>query len=118
SLRMAGFFRWVGSRVLRMARSPKGLLALVVFSSGILSAVFLNDPICLMLTPLVVEVTQRLNRNPIPYLIGLATAANAGSTATITRNPQNLIIGRASGIPYLMFLAELAPVALISLVIC
>jgi Na+/H+ antiporter NhaD/arsenite permease-like protein len=115
NLRLAGFFDLVGGRVLRLARSPRRLLMLVIFASGILSALFLNDPVCLLFTPLVVDVTQRLNRNPIPYLIGLATAANIGSTATITGNPQNLIIGQASGIPYLTFLLALAPVALIGM---
>ena len=118
SLKLSGFFGLVGTSILRLARTPRTLLAVVILASGVLSAIFLNDPICLMLTPLVVAVTLRLGRNPVPYLIGLATAANVGSTATITGNPQNLIIGRASGIPYMTFLAHLAPVALIGLAIC
>jgi Na+/H+ antiporter NhaD/arsenite permease-like protein len=70
-----------------------------------------------MLTPLVCGITLRLRRNPLPYLIALATAANVGSTATITGNPQNILIGTSSGIPYLMFLAHLGPVALAGMVI-
>jgi len=71
-----------------------------------------------MLTPVVVDLTLRLGRNPVPYLIGLGVATNVGSVATITGNPQNIIIGQSSGITYLTFLAYLAPVALIGLVIC
>jgi Na+/H+ antiporter NhaD/arsenite permease-like protein len=118
NLRMAGFFRLVGNRVLQLANTPYSLLGLVVVASGVLSALFMNDPICLLFTPLVIEVTQHLGRNPIPYLIGLATAANIGSTATITGNPQNLIIGQSSGISYITFLLHLAPIALIGLFIC
>jgi Na+/H+ antiporter NhaD/arsenite permease-like protein len=118
NLRIAGFFRLVGNRVLRLASTPRTLLALIVMASGVLSALFLNDPVCLLFTPLVVDLTLRARRNPIPYLLGLATAANIGSTATITGNPQNLIIGQASGIPYLTFLLHLGPVALIGLAIC
>jgi Na+/H+ antiporter NhaD/arsenite permease-like protein len=118
NLRMARFFRLVGDRAMRLAHTPQALLALVILSSGTLSAVFLNDTICLMFTPLVIELTLRMKRNPIPYLVGLATAANVGSTATITGNPQNLIIGQSSGIPYVTFLAYLGPVALAGLVIC
>jgi Na+/H+ antiporter NhaD/arsenite permease-like protein len=118
NLRLAGFFRFVTSRTLRLARTPHMLIALVIASSGVLSAIFLNDTICLMMTPLVVDLTRRLGRNPLPYLIGLAAAANIGSVATITGNPQNLIIGQASGIPYLTFFAVLGPVALAGLVIC
>jgi Na+/H+ antiporter NhaD/arsenite permease-like protein len=118
ALQIAGFFDWVGSGVLRLARSPRMLLALVIGASGVLSALFLNDPICVMFTPLVVDVTLRAKRNPLPYLMGLATGANVGSTATITGNPQNLLIGQASGIPYLTFAAHLAPIALAGLVVC
>ncbi|GAB4511029.1 MAG: anion transporter [Anaerolineae bacterium] len=118
NLRLAGFFRAITGRTLRIARTPHSLLALLIASSGLLSALFLNDTICLMLTPLVVDVTRRLQRDPVPYLVGLAAAANVGSVATITGNPQNIIIGQASGIPYLTFLAYLGPVALVGLVLC
>ncbi len=118
NLRLSGFFELVGGRVLEFAKSPRMLLALVILASGVLSALFLNDTICLLFTPLVVDLTTRLKRDPIPYLIGLATATNVGSTATITGNPQNLIIGQASGISYLTFLAHLAPVALVGMGVC
>jgi Na+/H+ antiporter NhaD/arsenite permease-like protein len=44
-------------------------------------------------------------------------ASNVGSTATITGNPQNMMIGSFSQIPYTQFAAALAPVALIGLVL-
>jgi len=118
NLRLAGFFRVIVAYTLKIAHSPRMLLALVIVSSGVLSALFLNDTICLMLTPLVIDTSRRLSRNPIPYLIGLATATNIGSVATLTGNPQNLIIGQASDIPYLVFLQTLAPIAIIGLFIC
>lgn len=114
----AGFFGVVAQRVVRVAHTPRGLLALIIVASGVLSALFLNDTIALMLTPLVLDTTRALRRNPIPYLIGLATSANVGSAATITGNPQNMIIGNASGIPYATFAAALAPTALIGMAIC
>ncbi|NLF38470.1 anion transporter [bacterium] len=117
NLAIAGFFRLVCARVAHWARSPRQLLALVVVSSGVLSAVFLNDTVVLMFTPLVLEITAALRRNPVPYLVGLATAANIGSAATITGNPQNIIIGIASGIPYVTFTAYQLPVAAIGLAV-
>ncbi len=117
NLRLSGFFGLVAAATLRAARSPRGLLAMLLATSGVLSALFLNDTICLMLTPLVVEVTRRLERNPLPYLIGLATASNIGSVATITGNPQNMLVGMSSGLGYVEFLAELGPVALMGLLV-
>ncbi|WP_031459545.1 anion transporter [Chloroflexus sp. MS-G] len=118
SLFLSGFFGFITQRVVQFARGPRSLLALVIGASGVLSALFLNDTIVIMMTPIVLEVTRSSRRNPLPYLIGLAVAANIGSTATITGNPQNIIIGNASKIPYLDFAIALTPTALIGLVIC
>lgn len=115
NLYLAGFFDWAGKRLLRITRSPRTFLALEILLTGVLSAIFLNDTICIMFTPLVLGITLNAKRNPLPYLIALATAANVGSVATLTGNPQNMIIGIAGSIPYLRFLTVLAPIALLSL---
>ncbi len=116
-LRLAGFFRFVGVRVARAAGSPHQLLAGLVASAGLLSAVFVNDTICLAFTPLVLEVTAASGVRATPYLLALATASNIGSCATLTGNPQNMLIGSASQLPYGRFLNALAPVALVGLVL-
>jgi Na+/H+ antiporter NhaD/arsenite permease-like protein len=92
-------------------------LAAVIAMSGTLSALLVNDVVCVALTPLVLGLCRRLRRPPIPYLVGLATASNVGSLATITGNPQNIIIGSLSGISYLRFAERLAPIAIIGLLI-
>ena len=112
NLRICGFFDLITQKVIRIARTPSQLLILVIFSSGILSALFLNDTIVLVYTPLVLEITSLLGLNPIPYLIATACAANVGSAATIIGNPQNMLIGISSGISFLDFTLKLAPVAL------
>lgn len=100
NLRISGFFKLITVRIIRIAKTPKQYLSLIILTSGILSAFFLNDTIVIVFTPIVISVTQTLKRNPVPYLIGLVTAANIGSSATIIGNPQNMIIGVASGIPF------------------
>lgn len=115
NLRIAGFFNLITYRIAFWAKTPRQLLALTILSSGILSALFLNDTIVIMFTPLVVEVALALKRNPIPYLMGLATAANVGSTATIIGNPQNMLIGMSSKISFVSFASYLSPIALIGL---
>ncbi len=117
NLRLSGFFRLVTGWAVVRARHPALLLVAVVLVSGLLSAFLVNDTICLVLTPLVLDIVLRLKRNPVPYLLGIAMASNVGSTATITGNPQNMIIGTLSGISYRSFAAALAPVAAIGLVL-
>jgi Na+/H+ antiporter NhaD/arsenite permease-like protein len=117
NLRLSGFFRVITHWIAAYVRRPITLLGMVIFSSGVLSAFLVNDTICLVMTPLVLELVTRLKRNPIPYLLAIATASNIGSVATITGNPQNIIIGSLSRIPYGDFAAALAPVAVIGLMI-
>ncbi|MRS04003.1 anion transporter [bacterium] len=117
NLRLAGFFGLAGNALLRLTRNPRLFLALEIVVAGIFSALFLNDTICLMFTPLILELTLAIDRNPIPYQIALATAANIGSVATLTGNPQNMIIGVASGIKFLDFTLSLAPIAMLSLAV-
>lgn len=117
NLRLSGFFSVVAEWVVEHAHSPILLLAGIVFVSGFFSAFFVNDTMCLVLTPLVLEITRQLRRNAVPYLLAVAMAANIGSVATITGNPQNMMIGSFSGIHYRTFAAALSPVAAIGLVL-
>ncbi len=117
NLRLSGFFALVSAWVVEHAHRPLILLSGIVAVSGVLSAFFVNDTMCLVLTPLVLDVTKRLGRNPIPYLLAVAMASNVGSVATITGNPQNMMIGSFSGIPYRTFAAALAPIAAAGLVL-
>lgn len=117
NLRLSGFFRLVTAWVVAHARHPLQLLAAVILSAGVFSAFLLNDAICLVMTPLVVDIAHRLRRDPVPYLLAVATASNIGSTATITGNPQNILIGSFSGIAYGRFAAALSPVAAAGLVL-
>jgi Na+/H+ antiporter NhaD/arsenite permease-like protein len=116
-LRLSGFFERLAHWCLDRIETPKGLLAATILLSGVLSAFLVNDIVCLALTPLVLHMARRLRFNPLPHLIGLATAANIGSTATITGNPQNMIVGIHSHISYLRFAARLFPVAALGLVL-
>jgi Na+/H+ antiporter NhaD/arsenite permease-like protein len=117
SLRISGFFALVNAWVARHIHRPVVLLAAIVALSGVFSAFLVNDAICLVMAPLVMELTLALGRNPVPYLLAVAMASNVGSTATITGNPQNMMIGSFSQIPYPQFTAALAPVALLGLLL-
>jgi Na+/H+ antiporter NhaD/arsenite permease-like protein len=116
-LRISGTIDRLANMVLSRVGSPRGLLAAVIFLGGGLSMFLVNDVVCLALTPLVVHLAKRLKFDPLPHLIGLATAANVGSVGTITGNPQNMIIGSASGLSYGTFAAHLLPVAALGLVV-
>ncbi|MGO4406316.1 anion transporter [Bosea sp. RAF48] len=117
NLRLSGFFRMVTGWAAGRARHPVLLLSVVVMTTGVLSAFLVNDAICLVMAPIVITLTRALDRNPVPYLIAVALASNVGSTATITGNPQNMIIGNLSGISYGAFTGALLPIAVLGLLV-
>jgi Na+/H+ antiporter NhaD/arsenite permease-like protein len=114
---LAGFFDWAADWILRTAKTPQSLLLYLICTSGILSALLVNDTVCLMLTPLVVAVMVRGKLPLAPYLLALAMSANIGSVATLVGNPQNMIIGHLSGIAFARFSLSLLPVAVVGLAI-
>ena len=114
-LSLAGFFDWTADWVLRSARTPQRLLLYLILTSGMLSALLVNDTVCFMFTPLVVTVVVRGQLPLLPYLLGLAMSANVGSVCTLVGNPQNMIIGQLSSIPFSRFAVSLLPVAIAGL---
>jgi Na+/H+ antiporter NhaD/arsenite permease-like protein len=114
SLKLAGFFEWNAELILRRLR-PAMLLPAMILTCGLLSAFFVNDIVCLVMVPFVLTLTQKLRLPPLPFLLAVATSSNIGSVATITGNPQNMLIGSYSGIGYRDFLLHLGPVAVVGL---
>ena len=111
NLRVSGFFGVVAEWTLEHAHRPLTLLAATSITAAVLSAFFVNDTVCLVMAPLVAEILYVLRRNPVPYLLAVAMGSNIGSVATLTGNPQNMLIGSYSGIAYGTFAKALAPVA-------
>jgi Na+/H+ antiporter NhaD/arsenite permease-like protein len=113
----AAFFRWAAWKVIATAGTPRALLVGIVLVAGGLSAFLVNDTVCIMMTPLVLAIVEDAKLPPAPYLLAVCFGSNAGSAATLTGNPQNMIVGTLSGISYARFSAALALPALASLLI-
>ena len=117
NLSYSGFFQLALASLIRLTSSPLGLLIVLTFGSGILSAFFLNDTVALVFTPLTLSLIEALKLNPVPYLLAIAGATNIGSVATLSGNPQNILIGSFSHISYLEFSRILTPVTLAGLAV-
>jgi len=112
-MRLGGFYAEVTRRVGALPLSRRGLLAALIVTAGALSAVFSNDIICLAMTPVVAQLCLRRGLAPVPFLVGLACAANIGSAATLIGNPQNMLIGSMLKLHFGAYLQRaLPPVAL------
>ena len=116
-LRLAGFYDAVVRRIVAAAHKPWRLLAGLIVSSALLSALFANDVICLIFTPVLCLALQRARRDPIPYLMALATASNIGSACTLIGNPQNMLIGESAHLHFAAYFITVLPLILFCLVL-
>lgn len=112
-LASAGVFGRIADALLRRVRTPFGLMTAISVLSASLAAFLVNDTVCLFLTPVVVTLCVRAGLPLTPFLVALTTTANIGSAATLVGNPQNMLIGRMSGLPFSEFAARAAPVTLV-----
>lgn len=112
-MRLGGFYTRVTLGLADLRLSPPALLAAMIVAVGTLSAVFSNDVICLAIAPVLADACLARRLDPVPYLLGLACAANVGSAATLIGNPQNMLIGQVLGLSFHgYFLEAILPVAL------
>jgi len=112
-MRLGGFYTAVTRRVAALPLGRNALLGAIIGVAGVLSAVFSNDIVCLAMTPVVVHLCLQRRLDPVPFLLGLACAANIGSAATLIGNPQNMLIGAVLQLPFGGYVRQaLLPVAL------
>ncbi|SRR5579875_183591 len=117
NLRLSGVFRWLAARLFARQLSGFAMLGLTILTAGALAAFFINDVVCVVLTPVIIEAAAASGVNPVPLLLGLATASNIGSAATITGNPQNMIVAGFAKVGYAEFASRLAPAAVLGLLV-
>jgi Na+/H+ antiporter NhaD/arsenite permease-like protein len=116
-LKEARFFEAVSAWIVLHSGTPRRMLVLLSVASGCLSALFVNDTICLLFTPIVLRATQRTRLDPVPFLIALVTGANVGSAITLIGNPQNMLVGISSGIGFGRFALVMLPVGAAALAV-
>jgi Na+/H+ antiporter NhaD/arsenite permease-like protein len=117
NLKVAGFFELIGDYVLKTVATKQRLLFAIVLISGILSALCINDIVCLLFTPIVILICRQAKCEPLPHLLGLAIVSNVGSAATFLGNPQNILIASLSGVSFTSYLVTALPIAFIGLFI-
>ena len=114
-LRLGGFYSHVAVRISRLVSPPRRFLLLLMLVSAGLSAVLVNDIVCLAFTPILATALLQAGLNPIPFLLGLAISSNIGSAATIIGNPQNMLIGQVGRLDFGHFLLWCGPPSLLAL---
>lgn len=119
ALNRSGYLAWLGNRIVSRARDTDQLVLLVLFSTGILSAILMNDTLAIMGTPLVLDFSRKYNVSPKLMLFSLAFGVTTGSVMSPIGNPQNLLIAIDGNLdsPFVTFLRSLALPTFICLLI-
>jgi len=113
-----GIFSWMAYRAFRLARGNAWLLGMaLVLLTGVVSA-FLNDVTAiLLLVPLSIEIAQTVGVHPFAYVIPEVLASNIGGAATIIGDPPSTIVGSHLGLSFTEYLVNMAPVAILSMIV-
>jgi Na+/H+ antiporter NhaD/arsenite permease-like protein len=114
-MRLGGFYDWVTEKLVALALPPALLLGVILFAVGALAAVFSNDIICLAVAPVLIHACRMRRLDPVPYLLGLACAANIGSAATLIGNPQNMLIGQTLRLSFSAYFSAAYPPVVLGL---
>jgi Na+/H+ antiporter NhaD/arsenite permease-like protein len=116
-LEVAGLYAAISAMVARLHASPPVLLVLLTALVGVLSAFLTNDVVAVAMTPVVLAIALRRSMNPLPFLLAIALAANAGSVATIIGSPQNMLIAQRLDLGFNGYLVYALVPALLALVV-
>lgn len=112
-LRQGGFYSRVSGYIAGLDMPEGRFLAVLIATSGLLSALLSNDIVCLAMTPVLIRGCVKKGRNPVPHLLALACAANIGSAATLVGNPQVMLIGQTLSLDFMGYtMIAVIPVAL------
>lgn len=115
-LRLGGFYSRFVELIGEANIAPWALLLLLVLGSGVLSAIFSNDIVCLAAAPVLVYACNRRGVTSVPFLLALACASNVGSVMTLIGNPQNMLIGQTLGLSFSEYLGDTWTLTLLGLV--
>jgi len=89
------------------------MMVLLAVVTAVLSAMLDNVTTVLLMAPVTLSITKRLELNPVPFLIVEALSSNIGGTATLVGDPPNIMIASKADLGYLQFLTVLGPIVLL-----
>jgi Na+/H+ antiporter NhaD/arsenite permease-like protein len=113
-LRRTGVFRYTGWRTaIALGGDPWRMLLAFALFTALASALLDNVTTILLMVPVTIAICDDLGLDPRPFLITQVIASNVGGTATLIGDPPNILIGSATGLDFVDFLVNLAPLVIL-----
>ena len=109
-LKTTNVFPWAVDRLLERSRgNPSRAARLIIWFTGILSAILDNVTTVIFTYPMASEMARRLKINGSAFFLPMVMAANIGGTATLIGDPPNVLIGAdpRTGLSFMAFIYNL-----------
>lgn len=117
-LKQTGIFDFLAIWAAKKVKGrPFPLMVMLVCITAVASALLDNVATVLLIAPVTLLVCDRLAIPPVPFLIAEALASNIGGMATLVGDPPNIIIGSRAGLSFNDFLINLAPLAVLLVIV-
>lgn len=116
--RNSGLFEYLAVKAAKNSKGePLAILVSLSIITAILSAFLDNVTTVLLIVPVTFSIAKALEINPSPILFAEVLASNIGGTATLIGDPPNIMIGSATGLGFMDFVVNLAPVIIVIMVV-
>lgn len=109
ALGYAGLFDWIATQLARRAHTERHLVWWTLIGSTVLSGLFLNDTIALMLPPVLITVLHGATLPTFRTLAACAIGVNVGGLWTPVGTPQNAYLATAHGLDFVAFAIHMTP---------
>ncbi len=117
-LRQTGVFEYIAIWSAKRANgSPLRIMILLVLVTAVASAMLDNVTTVLLIAPVTLLVCERLQINPIPFLLAEVFASNIGGAATLVGDPPNIIIASRAGLSFNDFLIHMTPIVIVVMIV-
>jgi len=113
-----GVYTWLAIKAGQLSRGrPLAVVVSLAATTAVLSAFLDNLTTVLLIVPITFLLADALDIDPIPLVIIEIVVSNIGGTATLIGDPPNILIAGATDLSFTAFIAHLAPIAVLTLVV-
>ena len=112
----SGIFEYLAIKSAKIAKgNPWRIMIAFMIITAVLSAFLDNVTTVLLIGPMTFSICQKLELNPIPFLLTQIISSNLGGTSTLIGDPPNIMIGSAADISFAQFVMYDGPIVIIAM---
>ncbi len=113
-----GVYTWLAIRAGQLSKGrPLAVVLALAITTAVLSAFLDNVTTILLVVPITFLLADALDVDPVPLIVIEIVASNLGGTATLIGDPPNILIAGHTGLSFGAFIANLAPIVILTLVV-